>query len=173
MSTYALRKKWVEIVRLDVGKTEDSPNRAPWIAKLWPATNLGYNGCDDRLPYCAAGQCYGLREWLKLPEVLAALGKTAEQAEKWRCKSAGAWAWMDWAETNGVIHSRDTKNFVLHTADLMVFNIHHIELVVDDDADSITTIGYNTGDSSIRDGEGCFQRRRTRRDAQMFIRPLP
>lgn len=66
----------------------------------------------------------------------------------------------------------DNSSHVLHTADIMVFDIHHIEIVVDDDADLVKTIGYNTG-SNVRDGEGCIEQWRKRKEAQMFIRLLP
>jgi hypothetical protein len=102
MSTFALRQKLIDIARKDVGKTEVTKNQAPWIAKYWPATTYP-DGMDNREPYCAAAQAYCLREWLKLKEVLTALGMTKEQAEKWRCKSASVFkasdSWLNWAKS--------------------------------------------------------------------------
>ena len=69
MSTFALRQKLVEIARRNVGKTEASRNQAPWIKQLWTATSYR-DGHAERMPYCAAGMAWAVREWLKLPEVL-------------------------------------------------------------------------------------------------------
>src|SRR5688572_26936077 len=102
MSTFALRQKWIDLARLDVGKTEVTKNQAQWIEKYWEATTYP-NGMDDHAPYCAAAQAYLLREWLKLPAVLTALGMTKEQANKWRCRSASVYkaddSWLNWAKT--------------------------------------------------------------------------
>lgn len=126
-TTYPLRAKLVEIARRDNGRTEDEgKNRAPWIKRLWPATTYP-EGYANREPYCAAGMTYCLREWLKLPDVLAALGLTAETAEKWRCKSAGAFAWEDWARTHKLTVM--PTNGILHAGDIVIYKHSHIELV--------------------------------------------
>lgn len=168
-TTFQLRWKLVEIARLDVGKTEVSRNQAPWIKKLWPATNYP-EGYAERAPYCAAGMCYVLREWLKLPEVLKAMGFTAAEAETWRCKSAAAFGWLEWARDKRLMIFRPSDGIALHTGDIMVFEKSHIELVVDD-TNGLENIGYNTG-SDLRDGEGCFEKGRLPSLARGFIRML-
>lgn len=180
MSTFALRRKHISIARLDRNKVEDKPNKAPWIAKLWKATD-NPDLYDDPNPanrkYCAAGMAYSLREWLKLPDVLTALGKTAEQAEKWRCKSPGAQAWIEWANNHGILVL--PKHCILHAADIVVYRasgFSHIELVTDDDSTQtgpFTAIGYNTNAAGSQDGEGCFEKPRSRKQVRGFIRILP
>jgi hypothetical protein len=58
----------------------------------------------------------------------------------------------------------------LRVGDLMVFDISHIGIVRDDDASGVYTIEANTGNGSVRDGDGCFERVRTRAQARAFIR---
>ena len=97
MSTLELRQRLVEIARRDVGKVEISHNRAPWVQKYWGSTDYP-NGHRDRAPFCAAAVAYWVHQWLKDKEVLAQLKLTPEMAERWRCKSAAAFAWATWAK---------------------------------------------------------------------------
>lgn len=179
MSTYPLRLELIKIARRDVGKVEESKNRAPWIEKLWPATTYpaGYNLNDSeskgRSPYCAAGVAYCLREWLKIPTVLTALGLTSKTAEHWRCKSAGAFRWKEWAIDKSLTIL--PKNCILKTGDIVIYDYSHIELVVDDNGTTngpFVAIGYNTNSSGSRDGEGCFEKPRARTRVECFIRIL-
>jgi hypothetical protein len=169
MSTLAIRQALVEIARRDVGKVEVTRNRAPWIQKYWPATTLP-NGHADRQPYCAAAVAYWVREWLKLPEVLDALKMTPAGAERWRCKSPAAFAWLDWANARKLEVLSDRPTERLRVGDLMVFDISHIGIVRDDDASGVYTIEANTGNGSVRDGDGCFERVRRWSQARAFIR---
>jgi len=169
MSTLAIRQSLVEIARRDVGKVEVTRNRAPFIAKYWPATTLP-NGHADRQPYCAAAVCYWVQQWLALPEVLAALKMTPSQAERWRCKSARAFDWLDWAAKRGLTIIGDGPKERLRVGDVMVFDISHVAVVQDDDSKGVYTIEANTGNGSIRDGDGCFERVRQRSQARAFIR---
>ncbi len=180
MSTFALRKQLIDIARLDVGKVEVTKNRAPWIEKLWSATsapsfyapgNKVYPRGDP--PYCAAGVAYGLREWLKLPEVLAALKMTPEQAEKWRCKSAAVREWSKWARNRKLRIL--PKHSILKTGDIVIYDYSHIEFVTDDDGTPkgpFIAVGYNTNAAGSRDGEGCFEKPRPRAKVLEFIRIL-
>jgi len=169
MSTIAIRQSLVEIARRDVGKVEVTRNRAPWIQKYWSATTLP-NGHTDRQPYCAAAVCYWVQQWLALPEVLAALKMTPAQAERRRCKSARAFDWLDWAAARKLEVLSDRPTERLRVGDLMVFDISHIGIVRDDDAKGVYTIEANTGNGSVRDGDGCFERVRPRSAARAFIR---
>jgi hypothetical protein len=169
MSNLAIRQALVEIARRDVGKVEVTRNRAPWIQKYWDATSIP-NGHAERQPYCAAAVAWWVREWLKLPEVLAALKMTPAQAERWRCKSARAFDWLDWAQKRGLEVLSDRPTERLRVGDLMVFDISHIGIVRDDDANGVYTIEANTGNGSVRDGDGCFERVRQRSQARVFIR---
>lgn len=172
MSTYDLRKQMVAIARKDVGKTEESKNKAPWISKLWPATSYP-NGMENREPYCAAGMAYILREWLKNPKVLEAFGFTAAEAEKWRCKSAAAFGWTSWAKDKGL--EILPKNSILHMGDIVVYSFSHIGIVSDDDGTKtgpFTEISYNTNSAGSNDGEGCVEKARSRTKVREFIRIL-
>ena len=170
MSNLAIRQALVEIARRDVGKVEVTRNRAPWIQKYWDATTLP-NGHTDRQPYCAAAVAWWVREWLKLPEVLAAMKMNAVGAsERWRCKSARAFDWLDWAQKRGLEVLSDRPTGRLRVGDIMIFDVSHIGIVRDDDANGVYTIEANTGNGSVRDGDGCFERVRQRSQARAFIR---
>jgi hypothetical protein len=169
MSNLAIRQALVEIARRDVGKVEQTRNRAPWIQRYWTATTLP-NGHAERQPYCAAAVAYWVREWLRLPEVLDALKMTPAGAERWRCKSPAAFAWLDWANARRLEVLSDRPTERLRVGDLMVFDISHIGIVRDDDGGAVYTIEANTGNGSVRDGDGCFERVRTRAQARAFIR---
>ena len=169
MSTLAIRQSLVEIARRDVGKKEVTRNRAPFIARYWPATSYP-NGHADRQPYCAAAVCYWVREWLKLPEVLAALKMTPTGAERWRCKSPAAFGWLDWANARRLEVLSNSPTERLRVGDLMIFDVSHIGIVRDDDGGNVWTIEANTGNGSVRDGDGCFERKRDRSAARAFVR---
>lgn len=179
MNTLPLRQMMIEIARLDVGKRELSKNSAPWIAKLWKATNYA-KGMTNREPYCAAGVAYCLREWGKIPEVLTALKMTLAQFERWRCKSASVFSadhnWVDWAHDKG-LQFIAPKSGEFHAGDLLVYKYSHLEIYVTDDStlapDGIRAIGYNTDDAAGRDGDGCFEKPRTRAKLLHVIRILP
>jgi hypothetical protein len=177
MSTYELRQRMIGIARMDVGKVEESKNRAPWIAKYWSATNYP-NGYDNREPYCAAAMCYVLMRWLSSEDVLFALGMTAREAEQWRCKSASVFrsdgSWLSWAETAKEVTILP-PHVILHAADLVIYDYSHIELVTNDDNTEdgpFVAIGMNTNKQGSRDGDGCYEKPRSRSRVQCFIRLL-
>lgn len=169
MSTLSLRKKLVEIAKRDVGQIETTRNHGEFIKKFWPATSY-HEGYEERQPYCAAGVCYWVREWLKDPAVLSALGMSAVEAENWRCKSAAAFGWTNWAKEKGLLVMGDAAANVLHTGDIMVFDISHIGIVDTDEGDLIYSVEANTGATGSRDGEGVFYKTRHRSEAKNFIR---
>lgn len=161
-----------------MGKLEVTKNQAPWIAKLWTATDYP-DGMDNREPYCAAGCCYNLMRWLSNGDVLEAFGFTTAQAEEWRCKSASVFRnsdsnWLKWAKEKGL---QILPPFcILHMADIVIYTYSHIEWVSDDDGTDdgpFTAIGYNTDPKGSADGEGCFEKPRSRSKVQCFIRMLP
>lgn len=173
MSTYKLRLKLLDIARKDVGKLEDTKNQAPWIRKFWPATTYK-EGFNNREPYCAAAGCYWIKEWLKLPEVLKAFKFTPEQADKYRPKSARVFDWEKWAKANGA--QVLPKNSILHYGDIVIYSYSHLEIVSNDDNTTtgpFVAIGANTNKSASRDGEGCYEKPRSRSSVKCFIRLLP
>lgn len=171
--TVHLRQRLVDIARRDLNKVEESKNHAPWIEKLWPATSYpeGYKAHE---PYCAAGVAYCVKTWLQDIAIQRALGMTFDQALNWRCQSAAAFGWLDWAKEKRV--EILPRKCILHTADLVVYNHSHIEIVTNDDNTidgPFVAIGYNTNASGARDGEGCFEKPRKRDGVKAFIRLLP
>lgn len=178
MSTFDIRQKLLAIARHDVGKKEVTKNTAPWIGKLWPATSYP-DGMENREPYCAAGVAYCVREWLQEKSVLYAFAfNSFSQADLWRCKSASVFkaddSWLNWAKKAQGVKILP-KHCVLHAADLAVYTYSHIEMVSDDDGTTdgaFIGLGYNTNASASADGEGCFEKPRTRNNIQCFIRML-
>lgn len=175
MSTYALRKRLIEIAAKDVGSIETSRNQGPAIKKFWPATSYP-EGYADRQPYCAAAVCYWVQQWLKDSEVAVAVceqyGILPSALNGWRCKSASAFEWITWAKRRDVQVLSDSILNTLHTGDIMVFDMSHIGIVTDDNGKGVYTIEANTGATGGRDGDGIFQKTRQRPLARGFIRIL-
>jgi hypothetical protein len=177
-STFPIRTKFLDIARQDVGKKELSKNQAPWIAKFWTATSYP-KGHENREPYCAAAMCYWMMRWLSNEEVLQAFGFTPKGAEAWRCKSASVFRdpdsnWLKWAKTHGLTIL--PPHCILHSADIAIYSYSHIELVSNDDGTDdgpFTAIGANTNPAGSADGDGCWEKPRSRKNIQCFIRPLP
>jgi hypothetical protein len=179
MSVFAA--KMIEIARRDVGSNEVTPNRAPWLGKIWPATTYG-DGQKDRAPYCAAGMAFVLKQ---AAVELAAEGRLREttgmslmEFEKWRCKEAAVINWRSWAaKKKGVLVLPDDATTIAQPGDFMVFDTSHIGLVVkprDAAGKTLDTVEYNTGPSKPgavnRDGDGCWDKVRARSLARQFIR---
>lgn len=171
-TTYHLRKRLIDIAARDVGQIETSRNRGPAMKRYWPATDYP-EGYANREPYCAAAVCYWVREWLRDPEVLAAFGMSAAKADAWRCRSAAAFGWLDWAKRKKLTILSDSPTETLHTGDLMVFDMSHIGIVTNDSGEQVSTIEANTGPSGSRDGDGVWAKTRPRSLARAFIRLLP
>lgn len=168
-----LRKELISIARLDLGKTEDSKNQAPWIKKYWSATTYP-SGFANREPYCAAAGAYWFREWLKSPDVLNALKMDADTAERWRCKSPLVFDWPKWATDKKL--KILPKNSILHVGDIVIYSYSHWELVVDDDGTTtgpFSAIGANTDAAGSRQGDGVYLKPRKRASVKQFIRVLP
>ena len=171
-TTLHLRQKLIAIADRDTGQLETSRNHGPAIEKFWTATSYGPDGYKNREPYCAAAVSWWVREWLRDPAVLTALGKTRAQAEKWRCSSAAAFGWIDWAREKGVRLLTDSPSETLHTGDIVVFDFSHIGILCDDHGPRIHTIEANTGHTTGNDGDGIFRKDRPREVARKFIRLL-
>lgn len=167
----------IGIAREDVGKSEVSHNRAPWIKKYWPCTSYP-EGWDERAPYCAAGQAYVLKTFLERlaerGELRATMGMGSKEAEKWRCKSAGAYRWRDWAEAKGIKVVPEQGE--AKPGDFIVFDFSHIGLVVEEftlkGRKVIHSIEMNTNEGGSREGDGCWEKVRDKTLAQCFIRIL-
>jgi hypothetical protein len=97
-------------------------------------------------------------------------GMNAEQFEKWRCKSAGAWAWQGWGhKAKGVTVLPDSAT--PQKGDVCIFDFSHIGLVTGQPAKGrIATIEANTGPAGERDGDGCWEKNRPQEVARCFLR---
>jgi hypothetical protein len=95
---------------------------------------------------------------------------TWPRAEQWRCKSARAFDWLDWAQKRGLEVLSDRPTERLRVGDIMVFDMSHLAVVKDDDTSGVYTIEANTGATGSRDGDGCFEKVRQRHQARAFIR---
>lgn len=162
----------IAIAREFAGKTESSPNMAPWIAPLWPDTSYP-EGMRDRAPYCAAGMCHVVAEWIRrlaaMGQLKAILGMTLKEANAWRCKSARAFAWRDWAKAKGLKIIGDTGTPA--PGDIVVFDFSHIGLVTGEERRAtVPTFEFNTNASGSRDGDGAWDKQRPKSVAQCFIR---
>lgn len=166
-------KLLISIARRDVGQTEVTRNRAPFIKKYWPDTTYP-EGYDNREPYCAAASCYWLaqlgRELAEMGELRKTFGKGSVQFNAWRCKSARAFDWRDWGKKRGLHVLPDDAKAL--PGDFVVFDFSHIGLVVSDTGRNIETIESNTNSEGSRDGDGCWEKVRAKRLAQCFVRVL-
>lgn len=164
----------IAIAQMDLGHTEVTRNRAPFIKAYWPDTSYP-EGYDNREPYCAAACCHWLaklgRQLAALGELRKTFGKGSVQFNAWRCKSARAFDWRDWGLKKGLhVLPEDAKAL---PGDFVVFDFSHIGLVVRDRGNHIETIEANTNSAGSRDGDGCWQKLRSRSLAQCFVRVLP
>lgn len=174
MKTLPLRQLLVDIARKDVGKEEVSRNQAPWIKKLWDATDYP-DGDEDRQPYCAAGVAWCVREWLTYGDVLDALKLTPKTAERWRCRSASVFrakdSWENWAKAKGLWIPGPHVD--LNVGDLVIYPHSHIELVSVATGDVTKLIGYNTGNGVERDGRWCWEKPYRGGELRGVVRMLP
>ncbi|MEI6870696.1 MAG: hypothetical protein WCL08_00300 [Verrucomicrobiota bacterium] len=170
-STYELRKRLIAIANKELGVTEiGDSNTGPRVLEYQRATWLDGTGW----PWCAAFQCWIIREWLKDKDVLDAFKFTAAQAEEWRPKTAGAWDFERWGREKGllVVADADQPDFVLHTADIVTFRYSHIEMISNDSGESLLSIGGNTDDGLGRDGGAVCEHWHPRNTARRYIRLL-
>jgi len=164
---------FLEIARRDLGKTEESRNRAPWIAKFWPSTSYGMEAYQKREPYCAAAVASWLnllgRELAEKGLFRSSFGMTLKQFERWRCKSARAFDWRDWARSKGLQVLPETATAM--KGDIIVFDFSHIALIEKDlGKRGFTTVEANTNVEGSREGDGCWAKTRARSLAQVIIR---
>ncbi len=170
--TFELRKRLVAIARRELGVTEvGDSNSGKRVLEYQRATNLDGTGW----PWCAAFQCWCIREWLKDQAVLDAFKFTAAQAEAWRPKTASAFGFESWGRDHGllVVAEAEQPGFVLHTADLVTFKFSHIEVIDDDNGDKLYSVGGNTDDGLGRDGGAVCEHWHPRTSARRYVRMLP
>lgn len=171
-------KALLDILNGEVGQHEEGGNNlGPAVVKYQEATWLK----PAAWPWCAAFCCWCVREWLKLPGVLAELKMTASLAELWRCKGANVDDWLHWAHAHGYSILNNTQ--LAKTGDVVVFSFKqnghndHIGFVVEDQVratDSISTIEGNTtaaaGAADSNSGDGVVKKTRNPKIVSAYIR---
>lgn len=175
MDSRALASRLVEIARAEVGvREEGGNNRGSRIVEYQKATNLN----TGAWPWCAAFTCWVMREWLADDAVREALNKTRNDAERWRCKFAGAFRWESWARTRGV--KILTENDSCRAGDFVIFDFSHIGIVGigGHPGQVLETIEGNTGpaggrDSTTGDGVWIKSRRHSPELIRSFVRVVP
>lgn len=172
MSTLSVRQKLIDIARREVGTREVGRNTGKRVREYQAATDLAKEQ-PTGWPWCAAFVCWCIREWGKLPEVLAALKMTAAQFERWRPKTAAAFGLEDWARKRGLQILAADSIPSLRTGDIVTFDMSHTGLVADDARGVIKTIEGNTGASGGREGDGVWDKQRNFKESRNFIRLLP
>lgn len=169
MSTELLQQL-VRIARSEIGVRESGNNAGDRVIQYQRATWLP----PGPWPWCAAFTAWCLREWVRIPDVRAALSLSdSVAAEQWRCRDARAFGWEEWASKRGLQVLPDTQ--VPRVGDLVTFDFSHIGLVVDVPkvGNTFQSIEGNTNGAGSRDGDGVYLKTRTRNLARAYIRLLP
>lgn len=160
------------IAKRDVGQVEVTRNRAPWIAKYWLATSYPEGGAN-REPYCAAAVCYWLstlgHELAEQGFFRSSFGMSLKEFDTWRCKSARAFDWRDWAHKRKLPVLPETATAL--PGDIIIFDFSHIGLIEADlGRAGFATLEANTNTAGSREGDGCWTKTRARTLAQCIIR---
>lgn len=169
--------KLIKIAEGEIGvKEEGGNNKGPRIVEYQKATWID----PGPWPWCAAFCCWILREWLKDEEVLEAIGKSKDEAEKWRCKYPSAFGWEEWAKKNNLSVLPESE--LAKAGDFMVFDMSHIAIVTEDQKgfetglDMVHTIEGNTGTKGGRDsesGDGVWRKLRHYTMTRSYVRIIP
>ena len=168
-------QRLVDIARSQVGVHEEGgENCGPKIREFQSATWLA----PAAWPWCAAFCCWVLKKWLADPEVRQVLTDTVApklQEESWRCRDASAFGWEKWARNKGlpVLHRDDS----VQPGDFVIFDFNgpvdgggHIGIVTASVDGKIMTIEGNTNADGSREGDGVWEKTRTRRYVRCFVR---
>jgi hypothetical protein len=124
-------------------------------------------------PWCAAFTSWVIREWLNTyPEVQRALGWKNEEIEAKRPKTAGAFAYIDWARRfDQEILPPSTRP---EPGMIAVFDFSHISFVKEAaDGSNFLSIEGNTNGQGTRDsvtGDGVWEKKRAKSLVRKFIR---
>jgi len=153
----------ISIAKSQVGVRESSVNNTGQkIVEYQGATWLA----PGAWPWCAAFTSWVMREWLeKDEEARLKLGLTTfSLAEKWRCRDASAFGWIDWATQKKL--KILSENNLARAGDFVIYDFSHIGLVIEDQPDrntKIKTIEGNTNGKGERDsssGDGVWFKER-------------
>jgi peptidoglycan hydrolase-like protein with peptidoglycan-binding domain len=159
-STLASRIVALARTELAAGIRETSKNQGPGLAKYWTATSYP-DGYANREPYCAAFVCWIIKQAVGDRKVAYNLptSPVAYDIEKWGAANA----------KNGVKVLKNTDKllpgdiFTLATAS-------HTGIIVGVNSTTVTTIEGNTDGSGSREGDGVYEKKRTKVSLRKIVR---
>lgn len=151
---------FIAIARAEVGVREEGGNNRGRRVQQYQngASWLGGTGWA----WCAAFVCWCFDE---LAERFTLPFSTPE--------GAGAFWFEDWAKQQGLAILK--PDAVIRKGDLIIYEYSHIGIAVSDEkAGKFQVVEGNTNDGSSRDGDGVFEKTKTKRTAQIrtIIRPF-
>lgn len=165
-----LRQRLVDIAVAEVGfKETEGANLGPEVRKYQLASSLE----PAAWPWCMAFVDWCVREWLRAPDVRAAL-KLADDAavERWRPRTALAFGAETWAREHGlrVLEEGDQAQ----AGDIITFDFSHVGIVRLDEVQGhpIQTVEGNTNGAGSRDGNGVWLKARPDQLTRRYIRLL-
>lgn len=158
-----LPERLLAFAREEVGVLEESPNSGDRIRWYQSATALS----PGAWPWCAAfvAQCLNLAIDAAGPVDL----NTEARRHNWRCRSARAYDWEQWAAARG-LQILD-ENAPLRPGDIVTFDFSHIGIVESESGPHrVITIEGNTNADGSREGDGVYRRTRKRTLIRRVIR---
>ena len=176
MSIFAQR--FTEIAKSEVGVKELQKNFAPRIVAYQKTTTLDpgpWSWCAAFVAYCLYT---AVREIAVADELVTKnIIPNRVSAVNWRCKSARAFAWIEWAEAKN-LQVIENASALAKKGDIIVFDFSHIGVVIFDQRhpnEQIITMEGNTNIKGVRDGDGVYAKRRNPDPTQIacYIRIVP
>ena len=155
------------IAEREVGVREEGNNGGARIREYQTTTTLQ----PGEWPWCAAFVSWCLVQWLAT-EFEHVKRNDQDTRRAWRCASARAYAWEDWARSNVKCLVLD-ENAPLQRGDIVTFDFSHIGIVTQPSDNGIVhTVEGNTNADGAREGDGVYAKRRARKLIRRVIRIL-
>lgn len=157
------------IAEREVGVREEGNNGGARIREYQASTSLA----PGEWPWCAAFVSWCLVQWLREPGNFEAVARSDNDTIRaWRCASARAYAWEQWARGNTRCLVLD-EHAPLQRGDIVTFDFSHIGIVTaPSDNGVVMTVEGNTNADGSREGDGVYAKRRPRHLIRRVIRIL-
>lgn len=166
----ALRQRLIDIAVGEVGfKETEGANLGPEVRKYQAASSLAVGPW----PWCMAFVDWCISEWLRAPDVRAALRLADDAAvEYWRPKTALAFGAEAWAKERGLVVLPEQE--LARLGDIITFDFSHVGFVRLDEVQGhpIQTVEGNTNGAGSRDGNGVWLKARPDGLTRRYIRIL-
>lgn len=158
----SLASRIVALARTELaaGIRETSKNQGPGLAKYWTATSY-LTGYDNREPYCAAFVCWIIRQAIGDRKVNYNLptSPVAYDIEKWGAANI----------KNGVKVLKNSDKLL--PGDIFTLSAaSHTGIIVGVNSSTVTTIEGNTDGSGSREGDGVYEKTRTKVSLRKIVR---